>query len=100
MNLIIVDVGWGHDSRRLSLIAKIPDPGQIEDLGRQLQGFAAKTADVAGTLDQVARLTAAQLPVLGTVTLQQPLDYLGSGTRALALGIGLENPRVLFLRRR
>ena len=35
-----------------------------------------KAADVAGTLDEVARLTRAQLPVLRPVTLEQPVDHL------------------------
>src|SRR5260370_12082135 len=79
-----------------SLIAEIAGPGQIEDFGRQFQRPAVKAADVAGTLDQVARLTGAQIPFLGTVTLQQLVDDLRSHTNPLALGIDLGNAGVLF----
>ena len=52
--------------------------------------------DVAGALDQVARLTTAHLPVLCAVALQQPVYHLGSDAGSPALGIALENPGILF----
>jgi hypothetical protein len=55
-----------------------------------------KAADVAGTFDQVARLTRAQLALLHAITLQELLHHLGSDGCTLTLGIALENARVLF----
>ena len=77
-----------------SLFAEVADPGQVRHLGGQLQSPVVKAADVAGTLDQVARVTRAQLSLLLAITLQQPVDHLGSNGNFLALA--LENPRVLF----
>src|SRR5215471_5475768 len=46
------------------VIAKIADPGQVKHPGSQFQGPAVKAANVAGSLDQVTRLTRPQFPVL------------------------------------
>src|SRR5947209_1883152 len=77
------------------LTAKIADPGQVEHLGSQFQGLALKAADVARTLDQVARLTGAQLPILCAVTLQQSVEHLGGDGSSVMLRVSLENPDVL-----
>src|SRR5580692_5135601 len=79
-----------------SLIAKIADPGQVEHLGRQFQGPALKAANIAGALDQVARLTTAHLPVLCAVALEHPVYHLRSDAGSPALGIALKNPGILF----
>src|SRR5262249_47798731 len=66
---------------RLSLLAKIPNPRQIQHLRRQFQFAAVEAADVAGAFDQVARLAGAELAVLGSIPLPQDgvLALLESG---------------------
>src|SRR5207249_4202274 len=56
------------------LITEVAGPGQVEHLGGQLQRPAVEAADVAGALDQVARLARPQLPALLPVAAQQPVD--------------------------
>src|SRR5438876_6810216 len=83
-----------------SLIAEIAGPRQVEYFGAQFKRPAVEAADVAGTLNEVARLTRAQLTVLRPVTLKELLDRLGSDTCPLTLGILLEDLGVLFRGRR
>src|SRR5258708_38305693 len=84
--------------RTLLGVAEIPVPSQVEEVLRQHEGLVPEAADVAGPLDEVARLAAAQFPLLAAVTRQQLIDQAAVDGEALAGAIALVDSFVLLLR--